>query len=192
MLIKEKFSSYLATNNIEANKHKLTLFFDLDGTLVYTDKVNTLAYQYALQRIVGKDYQPTLARITRNELKNHLDTKSLQEVIRLKCQIYNELVGETTINHEVVELLKEYRQPCQCYLITASHKNRAEITLKHHGLDKLVSKKFFCAGVKNKYQYALKKLCIDGNLTFVFENELSEAFKASSAGIPKKHIYLVT
>lgn len=191
MNTKLQFLNFLVNTGNKIPEVIPTVFVDLDGTLVLTDKANKLAYQYAFTQLTGKDYKNPKARITRDDFIGILDPVLLDQVINLKSQIYCELLNETQVNTEIVELISSYQSSCFIYLITASKQERADITIQHHGLDSLFQAKFYCPTIQNKYSHVLGQLPINEQSVFVFENDILEADKASKSGIPTDNICLL-
>lgn len=192
MNTKLQFLNFLVNTINKIPKVIPTVFVDLDGTLVLTDKANKLAYQYAFAQLTGEDYKNPKARITRDDFISILDPVLLDQVINLKSQIYCELLNETQVNTEIVELISSYQSSCFIYLITASKQERADITIQHHGLDSLFHARFYCPTIQNKYSHVLAQLPINKQSVFVFENDILEADKAFKSGIPADNICLLT
>lgn len=191
MNIKEQFLNFIV-NTTKITVLNPCVFVDLDGTLVFTDKANKLAYQYAFKQVTGEDYQSPKTRITRDDFIGVLDPVLLEQVIKLKSQIYKDLLNETQVNNQVLEVISRHQASCLIYLITASKQERADITIKHHDLDSLFQAKFYCPTIQNKYSHVLEQLAINEQAVFVFENDIIEVDKATMSGIPAGNICLLT
>lgn len=191
MNIKEQFLNFLVNNTNRIAKIVPVVFVDLDGTLVLTDNANKLAYQYAFKQVTGEDFSSAKPRITRDDFISILEPVLLEEVIKLKSQLYRDLLHETQVNTQIIELISSYQSSCLVYLITASKQERADITIKHHGLDSLFQAKFYCSAMQNKYSHVLGQLALNKQAVFVFENDVMEVHKASLSGIPASNICLL-
>ena len=68
--------------------------FDIDGTLVNTDKANSMAYQRSVYDVTGITIDIENCRITRDSLKTKINVSDniLQEIIIKKEQLFAELL----------------------------------------------------------------------------------------------------
>ncbi len=173
------------------------LIFDLDGTIVNTDKANFLAYQEAVKEIKKIDLSSLYSkneRFTRNKLKEFLpmlNTQEYDEIIKIKNAVYAKHLQVTSINIAILKILNKFSKTNNIILATNSHKERANLVLKYHHLDDIFDYKFYKNDYNeenNKFKYILDYLKIDPNLTIVFENENSEINQAKLVGIPEKNI----
>lgn len=66
------------------------LAFDLDGTLVNTDKANSMAYQQSVYDVTGITIDIDNCRITRDSLKTTINVRDniLQEIIVKKEKLF--------------------------------------------------------------------------------------------------------
>ena len=187
--MKEMLKDKIVTKNI--------LIFDLDGTIVNTDKANFLAYKEAVKKIEKKDLSSLYLkneRFTRNKLKEILPTlndSKYNEIIKIKNAVYGKYLQETSINTLALKIAYNFSKTNKIILATNSHVERAELVLKHHHLDDIFDFKFYKNDYNeenNKFKYILNYLKIDPNPIIVFENANSEIKKAKLAGIPEKNI----
>ncbi|MBD3842857.1 MAG: HAD hydrolase-like protein [Campylobacterales bacterium] len=176
----EMLNDKIVNNNI--------LIFDLDGTIVNTDRANFLAYQEAVKEIKKIDLSSLYSkneRFTRNKLKEilpMLNTQEWNEIIKMKNTIYGNYLQETSIDTLALNIINNFTKTNKIILATNSHKERADLVLKYHHLDDIFDFKFY----KNDYKDYLK---IDPKLTIVFENENFEVQQAELAEIPDKNIF---
>ncbi|MDO5667623.1 MAG: HAD hydrolase-like protein [Alcaligenaceae bacterium] len=175
-----------------------SIIFDMDGTLINSDYANFLSYKTALETVVGPQpflvYNPKI-RLTRQRIQQFMPCISkndLMEVIQEKERVYPFYLSETSINRDVVDVLR------RCYdkeliLSTNSQQDRAELLLSYHGLSNKFAHLFFSDDGKigNKYQKVMHELSLDARRTVIFENENHEAILAREVGIKSTNIMMV-
>jgi len=185
----EMLNDTIVNNNI--------LIFDLDGTIVNTDKANFLAYKEAVREIEKKDLSSLYSkneRFTRNKLKEilpMLNTQEYNEIVKIKNAVYHKYLQKSSINTSILKIINNFSKTNKIILATNSHKERADLVLKHNNLVDIFDYKFYKNDYNkenNKFKYILEYLKINPNLTIVFENESSEIKLAKLAGIPDKNI----
>lgn len=185
----EMLNNKIVNNNI--------LIFDLDGTIVNTDEANFLAYKEAVREIEKKDLSSLYSkneRFTRNKLKEilpMLNTQEYNEIVKIKNAVYHKYLQKSSINTSILKIINNFSKTNKIILATKSHKERADLVLKHHNLVDIFDYKFYknyYNKENNKFKYILEYLKINPNLTIVFENESSEIKLAKLAGIPDKNI----
>lgn len=169
-------------------------FFDMDGTLIYTNLSNFLAYKKAILSVINSDHNLTYnpdKRFNRSILKvavPNLSETEYETIIQKKEEYYNDFLYETKLNIEIVDILFKYSKTNKVVLVTNCRKDRAIATLKHFGLQEKFSD-IFCREFDendekiNKFQNAINKLGVSPNLIIAFENEESEIADAQKAGI---------
>ena len=108
--------------------------FDLDNTLVYTDKLNTEAYNFALMQIGRKPIE-NVQRITRNVVLSHyaLDENEIHDLIALKQKFFAQNIKKVCINREMVSFLRKL-DPEKCILWTRAEQSRTECILEEFEL----------------------------------------------------------
>ncbi len=169
------------------------LFFDLDGTLINTDYANFLAYKKAIRVVLQNDfdfpYNPH-QRFNRSLLQYTipiLTERELKMIIGEKEKYYNDYLSETQLNCEIAKVLSTYFTRNKTVLVTNCRKDRALVTLSHHGLSDKFSDFFFRqtneTGKINKFKNAIFNLGISPDLVIAFENEENEIEDAINAGI---------
>jgi beta-phosphoglucomutase len=178
------------------NKH--LLIFDLDGTLVNTDDVNFLAYKDAIQKITNLDLallHETDERFTREKLYSiipNLQSQEHEKIIEMKNSAYEKYLHKSKVNNFILKIIDKFSQTNKIVLATNSHKDRANMILRHHGLINLFDNMFYKEDYKkqrNKFQHVFSFLGItDPSLVLVFEDDVNEILKAKLLGIPDNNI----
>jgi len=173
------------------------LFFDLDGTLVYTDYANYKAYKKAIQIVTMNEiciFYNKNERFNRDVLKRiipGLSEREFKKIVILKEEFYKEYLCETSLNITAYRALNKYSKKNKTVLVTNSRKERAIVTLNYHNLTDSFSHKFFKLDTENKYINAINSLSISPEKVIVFENEKQELLMALRSGIPKKNMILL-
>ena len=180
-------------------KSENTLFFDLDDTLIYTNKANFLAYRDAIKCVTSIDISSlidhSIERVNRDNLLfilPNLNQVVLDKIVLLKEKIYPTYLSQTKINKRVLAILVNYCVSNKTVLVTNSKKSRALLTLQHHNLLSKFSHCFFKEKNQvDKYQNVFSSMSISPNEVIVFENELIEINHAIQAGISPSNIHLI-
>jgi phosphoglycolate phosphatase-like HAD superfamily hydrolase len=124
-------------NNIYSSKqNKYNYIFDLDNTLIYTDALNNLAYNYALS-CFGLNSIKDTQRITREIIRNkypHLSQLEIDNISQLKQDYFKQNLIKTNCNKSLVKFLRQ-QDPNQCMLWTSADKNRTLELLKYYQLN---------------------------------------------------------
>ncbi len=170
--------------------------FDLDNTLVKTNRANNESYKDAILSVVGDDVTIKKSRFTRNDLltiRPNLSPVQITKIVEAKEACYSKHLAETIRNEELVKsllLLKEFG--CETVLATECHRKRAQAVCEYHSLTLLFRKQFFNEdlGDKNKYQF-LESIGISLESVVLFENEQSEIRKAIQYGLFENQIIKV-
>jgi beta-phosphoglucomutase len=170
------------------------LFFDLDGTLVDTNRANFLAYNKAVKFVTSStidlNYNPN-KRFNRGVLKTsfpNLTVHEYEKIIQEKENFFAEFLNEMTLIIENVNVLNRYSQTNRTFLVTNCRKDRALVTLNHFELTSKFERIFYrefdnSTERVNKFQNAISILGIPPSLIFAFENEEIEIIDAIEAGI---------
>lgn len=169
-------------------------FFDMDGTLVDTNKANYLAYNKAVQSVMHSQsdliYDPD-KRVNRSILKSsipYLTEVDYQRIIIEKEKYYSDFLNEMKLIDENINILNKYSETHKTFLVTNCRKDRAMSTLSYFGLasrfTEIYFREFGAEGEKiNKYKNAISILGVSPKRIIVFENEESEIIAAKDAGI---------
>lgn len=115
--------------------------FDLDNTLIYTDKLNNDSYNYALKNI-GLPEINKIKRITRETVfktYKNINTDEKSKLIQLKNEYFINNLHVTYMNELVVEVLR-----CQnkenCILWTSADEARVKALLEYYNINDLFKK----------------------------------------------------
>lgn len=170
------------------------LFFDMDGTLVDTNRANFLSYKKAIDFVTKLNndltYNPD-NRFNRSNLKNavpNLTENAYEKIIQEKEKCYEEFLHETKLVSKIADIVFKYSETNKTILVTNCRRDRALTTLNHFGLtDKFTN--IFCREFGendkkiNKFQNAISILGVPPNIVVAFENEEAEIADAIKAGI---------
>lgn len=173
---------------------KNVFVFDMDNTLIKTDKANSLAYVEAIEKVLGDEYDVrNVGRITRNRLKDifpDLTEKQYEEIIACKEKCFDAYIGETELNKKLFMLLKRlYKKGCQTILLTNSRSGRAISLCNHYGLTRYFIRRFFFEDCPDNKYMILKVLGFDLQNVVLYENEETSSSDAVANGImPEKII----
>jgi len=185
-------------NNVEALiTDTIYLIFDLDGTLINTDKANFLSYQEAIKNVKNIDLNliyDDKERFTRDKLNTiipHLTVQKFEKIIEMKTSLFQKYLEHTILNTPILEIINKFSKTNQIILATNSHTIKADLLLNYYDLFNLFNKKYYkesYAGEDNKYQYIINDLNIKSNDIIIFEDNHNEICKASNLGIPSENI----
>ena len=162
--------------------------FDMDNTLIKTDKANSLAYYKAISSVLGVNCNiENGKRFTRDELKElfpQLTQTQIDEIIDRKEKCFESYLSETELNNNLFSLLKRlHREGHHTILLTNCHSKRAISLCNFYNLTKYFVRLFFyedCLG--NKYTL-LKSLGYDLQNVVLYENEETSTSEAVTNGI---------
>lgn len=117
--------------------------FDLDNTLVFTDALNTEAYNFAL-RALGKGELTGIGRITRDKVfaRIALDGAEKERLIALKRDYFRRHLEKVQPNRPLMRILFS-RAPSDCMLWTSAERSRVEELLCYFGLKERFGEIFF-------------------------------------------------
>lgn len=170
--------------------------FDMDNTLIKTDKANSFAYSEAISSVLGVNYNiENGKRFTRGELKElfpRLAQSQIDEIIDCKEKCFESYLNKTELNDNLFCILKRlHKEGHYTILLTNCHSRRAISLCNYYDLTKYFVKRFFyedCHG--NKYTF-LKSLGYDLQNIVLFENEESSSSEAIANGINLEKIIKV-
>ena len=170
--------------------------FDLDNTLVKTNRANNESYRDAILAIIGKSVEISKKRFTRNDLAEilpNLTEHQVAEIVKEKENCYNKHLSENILNTTLCQILVLLREEgCETILLTESNKTRALSVCEYFSLTQYFKKQYF----KNDYPKGdkylfLKQINIPMCRVVLFENEKKEIRRAIQNGIPEKQIIQV-
>ena len=118
--------------------------FDMDNTLIKTDKANNLAYSEAISSVLGVNYNiENEKRFTRNELKElfpQLTQTQINEIIDYKEKCFESYLYETELNNNLFSILKcLHQEGHHTILLTNCHSGRAISLCNFYNLSILFS-----------------------------------------------------
>ena len=162
--------------------------FDMDNTLIKTDKANNLAYSEAIRSVLSVNCNiENGKRFTRNELKDlfpQLTQTQIDEIIDRKEKSFESYLNETELINNLFSILKcLHQEGHHTILLTNCHSGRAISLCNFYDLTKYFVRRFFyedCLG--NKYTL-LKSLGYDLQNVVLYENEEVSSSEAVTNGI---------
>lgn len=178
--------------------NKLYFVFDLDGTIAFTDSLNSESYNFSLK---SYDLTPItdVNRITRStiiERYPNIDKSLLENIIKRKQDFFIENINRIKINTILLNFIETVG--VNCILWTSSESKRAICIYNYLNLHKLFSGIFF-SNKKNLQDDVIKickKLYCKYNQLIVFENDHHIVKKLISCGVncvlvssPYKYIF---
>ena len=173
------------------------ILFDMDNTLINTDKANNESYKSAIRQVLGQEYDDLfidLTRICREDVKKRLfgiSEEQLKDIVSMKSIIYNDNINQTSLETDVVELLENISTTNKCILVSNACANRVNQTLEYYNLkDKFYSiiTSEDCKDVCDKFDAAIRKLQLEPDSLWIIENEQKNIEIALKLNI--KHLIL--
>ncbi|MBO4530395.1 MAG: hypothetical protein J5767_07125 [Paludibacteraceae bacterium] len=167
--------------------------FDLDNTLIETNRANNDSYREAILTVLGEKVEFKKKRFTRSDLSNffpNISSSQINEIVKAKDVCYINHISETTLNIQLVKILKFLNDECcEVILLTNSHKSRAKCLCDYYQLSKFFKKQYYKEnyGDGDKYQFLTQK-GIQLSSVILFENEQEEILKAIQTGINENQI----
>lgn len=176
------------------SKGNLVALFDLDGTLVETDAVNSAAYRRVLAREGIKNVDRLAGRISMRSILTSLggiskaDARALS---RAKSEEYVRLLWNSDLGPAAEALrmvLASREQFSKVVLLTDGQEQRAFETLRYHGLDQCFDEIVCNAGDGDKYLNYFRSHDANPAVTIVWENDNKEIQSAITAGVKTDNI----
>lgn len=132
--------------------------FDLDNTLIYTNKLNNDSYNYALTKL---RLEPIVScsRVTRKVVLNHysfLNEQRQTKLIQLKQAYFINHINKTELNLQLHSVLHSQSPKC-CVLWTSAEKERVLPLLKYYQLQFAFSEIIYSN--KNNVRRDIEKIC---------------------------------
>lgn len=112
--------------------------FDLDNTLVFTDNLNNLAYNLALEHI---GFSPIVnqKRITRdilNQVYPYISTNIYNTICKLKQEYFINQLEHTVLNKDLLDFIC-LTESDNCILWTSAEQTRVEAIVDYYNIRKL-------------------------------------------------------
>lgn len=119
----------------------LIFVFDMDNTLIKTDKANNLAYSEAISSVMGVKYTiDSNDRFTRNQLKSIfpiLTESQIGEIVARKERCFETYLKETELNKNLFRIVKRlHNEGRQTILLTNCHSCRAISLCNYYNITK--------------------------------------------------------
>lgn len=175
------------------NSNQLTFVFDLDNTLVETDRANSLSYMEAINIVLNASISQNFhKRFTRTKLRllfPNLSEELYKSVIKAKNERFYAHMSDTTLNTNLVKVLEIlHNTSCHTILLTNSHKERALAVCDYYGISQFFRDKYYAEeNAGSKYEILVRN-GLDLNSVILFENELNGAQEAMANGIAERNI----
>jgi len=168
------------------------LLFDLDGTIVDTERLDDIAMQIVLKEnglstkfkaFIGCTLDEYIASI-------NIDNKLKQKIKGEFIKEYTSLLRRTKLilNHKLLDLIKQ-KSNLKFALVTSNTKNITTIILRKIGLLKLFDVVITCEDVENQKPHpepflkAITQLGVSPNECIIFEDSQTGLKSAKLAGI---------
>ena len=131
--------------------------FDLDNTLVFTDKLNNESYNFALSKL-GKENICDVKRITRSTVFERFELTEVekQQIVTLKQEYFINNINKIETNDELISKLMKLDY-AKCVLWTRAEKIRAEAIMKYLSIDKAFSNVVYSS--KQNIEEYIKFIC---------------------------------
>ena len=173
-------------------RHCVCLLCDLDGTLVETDNANFLAYQEAIEKVIGVRIEPKEGRFTKENICEEcpqISNNELSAVVKCKNDVFQKYLGETIPNVDIIEMVEQMSLKCQVILCSNSNSRRGNEVLAYHNLDRLFDEKYYNILPLNKYAKVLSLYNLASKDVLVLENDEADISDALKVGILKEQIF---
>lgn len=162
--------------------------FDMDNTLIKTDKANSLAYSEAISSVLGVNCNiEDGKRFTRNKLKElfpQLAQNQIDKIIDCKEKCFESYLNETELNNNLFSILKRiYQEGHHTILLTNCHSGRAISLCNFYNLTKYFVRRFFYEDCFNNKYTLLKSLGYNLQNVVLYENDEASSSEAVTNGI---------
>jgi HAD superfamily hydrolase (TIGR01509 family) len=174
------------------------LLFDLDGTLVDSERANHAAYSRALLEVGARIEPNEVARAaTGRQWRDFLPALLRQAgvecdpaaVARRKGELYREMLGELRVNVALLSLAESVRPGMRTVLVTTASAESVRAVLRHFELDDAFDLVITGDDVTRHkpdpeaYRLALARLQLDARECLAFEDSDVGAASAEAAGV---------
>jgi len=177
-------------------KNKKTFVFDLDNTLVKTNRANNESYKEAIRIVTGYVLPVyTRKRFTRSDLRNYLPELSNDDFLRIvekKENIFGDFIETTRLNRNLFTILRAlHENGNKTILLTNCHKKRAIQLCMYYGLNLYFNEMYYYEDYQNsKYEFLFNRGYDSGSI-ILFENEKKSTKEALKCGLDKRKIIKV-
>jgi FMN phosphatase YigB (HAD superfamily) len=177
------------------NKKENYFVFDLDNTLVKTNKSNNEAYAEAIKGITGKTILIKQKRFTRDKIVSYfpnIDKCEIIKIIQQKEDVFHNYLNKTLLNIQLYKILKIINElNMNTILLTQSSKKRAEQILEYYSLTHFFKQIYCKEDYNNCNKYRFLKENFDIKNLILFENENKEIKKAKQIGLQENQIITI-
>lgn len=177
------------------NKKENYFVFDLDNTLVKTNKSNNEAYAEAIKGITGKTILIKQKRFTRDKIVSYfpnIDKCEIIKIIQQKEDVFHNYLNKTLLNIQLYKILKIINElNMNTILLTQSSKKRAEQILEYYSLTHFFKQIYCKEDYNNCNKYRFLKDNFDIKNLILFENENKEIKKAKQIGLQENQIITI-
>lgn len=167
-------------------KSEYVLLFDLDGTLLETNLCNNCAYEYALYKVFGNQFNSALshlARITRKDIATlDIGPKEMKQIIQLKQRSFKKNIPNYTVPFITFDVLLRFYGNNGCYLITTADEARALNLIQFYELKQYFAEILFVDS-NDKYCNIASRLNIDISKIILFEDNVDAIKNAQKNGL---------
>ena len=142
--------------------------FDLDNTLIMTNQLNSISYNYALAQLGMQPIESSI-RITRSIVFNNypgLTDFQREEIIAIKQNYFKDNINLTYLNIRLITLLQS-KETEHCILWTSADEERVSALLRYYNLEKHFTSTVFSE----------KRILVDDF------NKICEVFNCNSASL---------
>jgi len=165
--------------------------FDLDGTLIDTDRSNNMAYKQAVFDVIHKQISLDGMRITRETIQPllNIDEQTMFKIVTRKELLFSNYL-HLTLPLPGLFLLRYLNGPRKV-LLTNARRNRAEMVLRYYHVLALFDKRYYKEDYSgnSKFEYLLNSYNDNPNKIILFENDSNMIQDAIRKGFPKKNIF---
>lgn len=180
--------------NSKKNFYKVAMI-DLDGTLVFTNKANNLAYQKAVELVTKTNFPVKDGkRITKEVVKSTFKSIShgdFLRIVELKNKLYKSFLDKTKVCQPMLKIIKVMKERgIKISLVTNANFQRAISTLEYHNLLNYFDD-VFCKGndQQTKFDSIFKGLKVAPKRILVFDNEVKQLNIAKKYNIPSTNLF---
>lgn len=181
--------------NKNTEEDNFVFVFDLDETLVKTNKSNNEAYAEAIKVITRKTILIKQERFTRNNIVSYfpnIDKNDIIKIIQLKENVFSNYLNKTLLNMQLYKILKLLNElNLTTILLTQGSKKRIEQILEYHSITTFFKQMYFKEDYKNSDKYTFLKDNFDIEHLILFENEDEEIKKAKEIGLKENQIITI-